>query len=108
MLSKDLLLKKPSQFFKIKKYGKSLHFDDFTLRYTPSEEGFKVGIVVSKKVSLISPKRNRLKRIFKAIFKDLGFKENFYIAVYPKISSLSKKYSQLKVEIYEAIKELKV
>jgi len=107
MLSRENSIKKPADFYKLKKEGTLIKSENFHLKYMPSYQGFKVTIVVSKLVSPLSPKRNRLKRIFKALIKELGFNEKVLLIVYPKLSALNIKYSELKVELDSSLKRIR-
>jgi len=106
MISRKKSINKPSDFYKLKKEGTLIKSESFQLRYLKSNE-FKVAFVVSKIITPISPKRNKLKRIYKSLIKDLGFDKGYMLVIYPKMVSLQKKYSELKVEFTKVLDSLK-
>lgn len=106
MISRKKSINKPSEFYKLKKEGVLIKSDNFHLRYVGYSE-FKVAFVVSKVISPISPKRNRLKRVYKSLIKDLDFNKKVLLVIYPKLSSLEKKYSELKLEFSTALEKIR-
>lgn len=112
MFSKNLRITKPFQFYKIKKNGKSLFGKDFTVKYCKEDGLTKYTVIVPKTVSSISPKRNKMKRIFRSLLVDLSksnsrYKEGYLIVVYPKFSSLKRDYSELKLELSDILNQIK-
>lgn len=107
MISRELSIKKPSDFYRLKKDGVSLKSNNFQIKYVKSLSGFKATVVVSKIVTPISPKRNKLKRIYKHLLKESGFNQDILLVIYPKISSLNTKYSELKVEFLSVLEKIK-
>jgi ribonuclease P protein component len=107
MISRELSIKKPSDFYRLKKDGLSIKSNNFQLKYIKSDSEFKVSIIVSKIISPISPKRNKLKRIYKSLINDSKFNKKILLIVYPKITSLNVKYSELKVEFLSALDKIK-
>jgi len=107
MISRDKSINKPSDFYKLKKEGHLIKSDNFQIRYLKTKGYFRVAFVVSKLVTPVSPKRNRLKRIFKSLLKESGLDSDYLIIIYPKITSLNKKHSELKVEFESVIAKLK-
>lgn len=101
MLPKEHRITKSTTFSLLKREGeayKSKNFNVLFIRDTLPKES-KFGVVVSKKVSNISPKRNRIKRIVRALIAEnlLELKGSFVF--YPKIGVLSTNHSLLLQEI---------
>ena len=107
MLSKDSRISKPSEFYKIKKSGTSIKSENFSIKYLKNQESTKVSFVVSKLVTPVSPKRNKLKRIYIALFRELNPELKSYLVVYPKITSLKTKHSLLKEELTAVLDKIK-
>lgn len=107
MLSKESRVTKPSEFYKIKKLGVNVSSDNFSIKFLNNQDSAKVSFIVSKQVTPISPKRNRLKRIFRALIRELNFNFKTYLIIYPKISSLKTKYSLLKEELRGVLGKIK-
>jgi len=107
MISREKSLNKPSDFYQIKKEGILLKSENFNIKYIKSDLGPKFAFVVSKVISPISPKRNKLKRIFKSLIKEFKFEGKYKLVIYPKISALNTKYSELKIEIDSVLSKIK-
>ncbi len=90
-----------------KKVGNSF-FNLFYLKLLDPEEATKVGIVVSKKLVKSSPKRNRLKRIFREIvrinFGKMG--SGYWVVINPKLSALNGKYAEINTEFVKTIQKI--
>lgn len=107
MLSREKSIKKPSDFYKLKKEGTLIKSENFQIRYITSKENFLVSIVVSKTITPSAPKRNKLKRIFKSLIKESGFNGNVLMVVYPRLKCLDVKYSELKIELDSILNKIK-
>jgi len=107
MLSKDSRISKPREFYKIKKLGTTIKSDNFSIKYIKNQDSTKISFIVSKLVTPVSPKRNKLKRIFRALFRELNPDLKSYLVVYPKISSLKIKYNLLKEELTAVLDKIK-
>ncbi len=108
MISRDKSIKNPSDFYKLKKEGDLVKSSHFQIRYFKNSSGLKVAFVVSKVITPNSPKRNKLKRIYKALLKDSNFDQNITMVIYPRLSSLSIKYSELKIEFESVLKKINI
>ena len=101
MLPKKHRISKNFTFNFLKREGKSYKSDLFSVLYIKDlglETG-QFGVVVSKKVSPISPKRNRAKRVFRSlIYENLRNLKGWFV-FYPKSRSLSTPKSLLLQEI---------
>lgn len=83
-------------------------FNLFYLRRFNQAEDTKVGIVVSKKLIKSSPKRNRLKRVFREIvrtnFGKMG--SGYWVVINPKLNALNGKYAEINTEFIETIQKI--
>jgi len=69
-LSSDLKIRKSSEFKEIFERGNRLNTENFTVIYNRNSLGFpRLGLVVGKKSSKSAVGRNRIKRIFREVFR---------------------------------------
>lgn len=108
MLNKSLRLNLPSDFYKLKKYGNKINSKYFNFVYLNNENSLKIGIVISKKISPKAHNRNRIKRIVRALTKDLleSFPKNIKVVIYPKINVLETPYPLLLKEMKTSIEKI--
>jgi len=69
-LSSDLKIRKSSEFKEVFERGNRLNTENFTVIYNRNSLGFpRLGLVVGKKSSKSAVGRNRIKRIFREVFR---------------------------------------
>ncbi len=111
MIPKKIRISRDS-FEEISKGGKSVHSASISLKYLENkgETGkteSKMAVVVSKKVSKVSPKRNLIKRRINSVLnsqKNL-IKHGFFMVFYVKPGALDKKFSETKEEVLFLLKK---
>lgn len=83
---KYLRIKKNADFQKLFKQGKKVFSPDITLLYFPSDRA-RMGVAVSKKHGK-AVKRNRIKRLLRAVYTDNLplLKENYSVILVPKVN----------------------
>jgi ribonuclease P protein component len=100
-------VKTTKEFNRIYKNSKTVHTSKFVLFYQAHDEGYKFGIVASKKVGN-AVHRNRAKRLLRAFFLNYisNLKTGHYILV-AKPNILNSEYNKTTQEIFTALKRLK-
>lgn len=108
-LPRDIRLKNKADFSRVFKRGKSAKGNFLFIKFEKNEVGnYRVGIVVSRKVSQKSTERNKIKRIISEMFKI--FKEevsdgiDIVIIADPKIKNASSQ--EIKEDLSKLIKKL--
>ena len=98
--------KKSRYSFKKGLPNKVLPFPSFSLRYEKNEEGFRVAVVVSKKVDKSAVVRNKVKRKVLDILRDKNAESLPYnLIFYLRRNSLENK--NLDKDIEEALQKIK-
>lgn len=108
MLPKKHRLTTTYEFNKTRKLGEKLRTPLFDLFYwKPNDyEGVpRIGIVVTNKFSKIAPTRNRVKRIFREVFRNNieGLKSNYWIVVHPSRKSEKSNYEEVNSELTKVL-----
>jgi ribonuclease P protein component len=104
-------LKLPSDFYKLKKFGKRVSNNYFSVSYITNDliSNPEFSVIVSKLVAKKSNKRNKLKRKTKGLilrnFNKLP--KNILCLVYPKVNSLSVKNKDLEVEFLKIFEQVR-
>ena len=110
MLPKNSRIITPSDFYKIKKFGKRLSDSNLSIVYLTENDLKKsiFSVIVSKTIAKKSSDRNKLKRIYKGlIIRNLSkIPSNIKCIVFPKFSSIKLKNSELDAEFLQIFKKI--
>ena len=111
MSSKTLSLRKKKDFERVFLNSKKKSSSLFLLRFCENKEGFlRVGIIISKKVSKLAVKRNKLRRQIKYYFqkrdKQLKSGYDLILTVSPRI--IDKEYKQIEKDLDYVFKSSKL
>ena len=113
MLQKENRLLTNYQFRTTHRYGKKISSRLFYIYYLKRTDGdsvppTKVGIVVSKKLSNIAVKRNKLKRIFREIVRKNFDKiqSGYWIVIHPKKESQKATYEEINTEFNKILQKV--
>ncbi len=111
MLKKQNRLTSKFEFNVTKKYGKKFSAKFFNLYYLDAKnyEGEpKFGIVVPNTFSKSAPQRNRAKRLLREVVRlNLeGFKNGYWIVIFPKDSIKDTKYEEISTEFNKVLSEI--
>lgn len=71
MFQKSNRLRNNKEIQKTLRKGAGFRTPFFNVKFLKSDEKFKITVIVSKKISKLAVKRNRLKRIFRASIKNV-------------------------------------
>ncbi|OGC46505.1 ribonuclease P protein component [candidate division WWE3 bacterium RBG_19FT_COMBO_34_6] len=104
MLKKQNRLSKKFEFHVTKKYGTKINGENFYLYFLKPKNYIgltKIGLVSSSKTFDTSVKRNRVKRIFREIFRKKfdTIPNDFWIIVYPTKNCLDNKYEKISADV---------
>ena len=101
----------PSDFYKIKKFGKKLSNSYFSITYlVDTNLTYPLfSVIVSKAIAKKASQRNRLKRITKGIIikNRSKFPQNIKCLVFPKVGILPIKNSDLESEFLKLFDQIK-
>lgn len=98
MFPKSNRLRNNEDINKTIKKGVNLKTPFFNVKYLKKNENFKITVIVSKKISKLAVKRNRLKRIFRSATEKILKEENnlkWNFIFFPFENALEKKSSDL-------------
>jgi len=111
MLPRSHRLSLPSDFYKVKKFGKRISNSYFSISFIsdPSLNASLYSVIVSKVIAKKSSQRNKLKRITKSLLiKNRNqLPPKIKCLVFPKISITKLKYKELELEFLNLFKEIK-
>ena len=111
MLKKENRLSTDFEFNVARKHGtkvSSILCNMFFLKPTNYQGPVKVGVVVSKKLSKLAVKRNRLKRLFmECIRKEIdNLPKDHWIVFHPNKESLSKTYEKISIDVNKVLSKI--
>ncbi len=107
---KYITLKKREEFLFIRKNGKSSKSKHFIINFFYRSDALsRIGLTVSKKLGN-SVNRNYIKRIIRSILRDKDFSlpKGFEIEIIPMKHAKNSKYTDLKVDLDNLLKKLKI
>lgn len=103
MLSKQFRLPLKKEFLRIKKAGRYLNGELITILYclSPTQLNPRFSFIVSKKISNLSTKRNRVKRLLREGIRSLlpEIKKNGDFIIMAKSAILNKNLVEIKEEL---------
>ncbi len=111
MLPKQHRLSTSYEFNKTRKIGKSLRtpfFDIYYLELRNPQYPTRIGIVVTNRFSKSAPVRNRVKRVFREVFRlNLDkIKSGYWIVAHPKKLSEDKDYEAINAEFNKTLQKV--
>ena len=107
-MKKVNILKKNEDFNRIIQNGRAYKYKDYIIyKENTIEEKYHFGISVGKKVGN-AVTRNKIKRQIKSIIDKLPIKNNCNCILIIRKSILEKKYSQMEMELKQALENVKV
>ena len=112
MLDKLNRLKTKFEYNITRKYGKKYNnqlFSIFVLKPKNYSGPTKIGVVVSNKIHKKATKRNRVKRVFREVVRknlDKLPKQNLWIVIHPRSSSLEKGYEEVSTEFNKTLQKV--
>lgn len=111
MFTKSNRLSTNFEFNIARKYGKRYEgsFCNLYILDAKNYDGpVKIGIVTSKKLHKVAPKRNRIKRLYReAVKKKLNLlPKGYWIVVHPKSISLEKSYEEISTDIDQVLSKV--
>ena len=111
MLSKERRLSTTYEFNKTRRLGKKVRtslFDIFYLDIDNYDGPSRVGVVVTNKYSKVAPVRNRVKRVFREVFRKNTdkIKPGFWIVVHPSKAAQEKGYEEVNTEFIKILSEV--
>lgn len=113
MLNKLNRLSTNFEFNVTRKHGQmhqGTYFRLYILKPTNYTGPSRIGIVVTKKADKRAVIRNRIKRIYRELVRlNLGvFKENNWVAIYPRKEILEKSYEEISSDFNNTIQKISV
>lgn len=108
MLKRENRLTKDKEFKHVFEKGRSFKENSLFLKISANDlDSFRIGIIVSKKVSKKAVKRNKIKRQIREIVRESNLKNGFdlVIVTYPTISL--KTFEEIKKELNNLFKKAK-
>ncbi len=110
MLPKSNRIILPSDFYKLKKFGKRFSNQYFSISVVKESnlETPIFSVIVSKMIAKKSTQRNKLKRLAKSLIikNRLKLPSNIKCLVFPKPSILTVKYSDLETEFLNLFNQI--
>ncbi len=110
MLPKNSRLTLPSDFYKLKKFGKRVSNKYFSIAFLKDSflEKAQYSVIVSKAIAKKSTQRNKLKRVSRAlIIKNLSvLPQNIKCLVFPKTNILTTKNKIIEVEFLDLLSQI--
>ncbi|MBP7927901.1 ribonuclease P protein component [Patescibacteria group bacterium] len=111
MLKKQNRLSSKFEFNITKKYGQKLSCGSLYMFYLKPRNYIgptKIGFVVTTRMDKRATKRNRLKRIFREIFRQNFDKiaNGLWIAVYPTSTSMDKTYEEISTDTNKLLQKI--
>lgn len=101
----------PSQFYRVKKYGKRVSSEFFNVTFLIDESlnSPLFSVIVSKVIAKKASKRNKLKRITKGLIirNKSSLPQNIICLIFPKPNTLALKNKDLEVEFLKLLGQIK-
>lgn len=111
MLKKESRLSSKFEFNVTRKYGKkisSAYSHMFYLKPKNYVGPVKIGFVISNKFHKNAVVRNKVKRVFREIFRKnvADFPNNLWVVVHPKYNSITKTYEEISADINTVLSKI--